>query len=131
MSLDQAPAVKPRQERPRQPAPPVTPPKRQAESPVAQALVRQSQKVSIRAAETARPWYFAAPAVFMGCMKVVFFPIVAAIRAAEFLMAAVVLSIFGAAGGWYLGKITDQQVMDVLQPLGDRLLAMVQSAGLL
>ena len=67
----------------------------------------------------------------MACAKVALFPLTVVTKVAELCMAALVLGIAGAGFLWWSGRITDAQVMEMLRPLGDRILAMVQSSGML
>lgn len=118
-------------ERPRQVAPPGP---RRAPTPApssADRIVRTQNRAATRAAETASPWWFSAPKVLLTCGRVAFLPFTLAVKVAELAMATVILGIVAVGGAWYLGYITDKNVVDALKPVGDRLLAMVQGAGLL
>ena len=77
----------------------------------------------------ARPWYFDAPRVLLTCFQVTLAPLGLAIRAAEAAVSLAVLAVIGVGAGWYVGMITDQDVIQHLRPVGQRILAMVQQAG--
>lgn len=76
-----------------------------------------------------RPWWMLAGPVLKACFGVAIAPLRLLVMIAELVMAAVVLGIAGAIGAWWLGWITDAQVLDIARPLGERLMAMVQSLG--
>ena len=65
------------------------------------------------------------------CFALAIAPLRLLVMVAELVMAAVVLGIAGAIGAWWLGWVTDAQVLDIARPLGERLMAMVQSLGYL
>lgn len=77
----------------------------------------------------ARPWYFDTPRVLLTCVQVTLAPLGLAIRAAEAAVSLAVLAVIGVGAGWYMGMITDQDVVQHLRPIGQRILAMVQQAG--
>jgi hypothetical protein len=77
----------------------------------------------------AKPWYFDAPRVLLTCFQVTLAPLGLAIRAAEAAVSLAVLAVIGVGAGWYMGMITDQDVIQHLRPVGQRILAMVQQAG--
>lgn len=65
------------------------------------------------------------------CFALAIAPLRLLVMVAELVMAAVVLGIAGAIGAWWLGWVTDAQVLDIARPVGERLMAMVQSLGYL
>ena len=107
---------------------------RQAESPVERAL-GAIETAQLRSADriraVARPWYFDVPRVALGCAKVALAPLLVAIKLAEAAVALALLVALGAVVAWHQGYIADKDVVAALKPLGQRLLAMVQSAGTL
>lgn len=77
----------------------------------------------------ADPFWFKAPAVFMGCLQVFLFPFRAVLLAAEIVLASALLA-FGVAGWmWWTKRITDQDVANLLMEAGDRVLSILRSAG--
>lgn len=125
--------TEPPAQRPRPASPQV---RRKPEQPPAPARrappVRQPQAWSgSEPAWDAKPWWFSIPAVVKGCFKVVFFPVTLAIIVSELVMAALILGVAGVAAGWWLGFLTDAQIIEVARPVGERILAMVQSLGYL
>jgi hypothetical protein len=93
------------------------------------ALARSAASSDAHARSNARPWWFAAPAVALGCARVAAAPLVAVVRLAEAAVAIALLAALGVAAAWHLGYIADKEVVAALKPVGQRLLAMVQSAG--
>lgn len=119
---------------PRDPAKPAAPrapaaPKR-APRPEVRPLRTQRQR-SLDIAEVGRPWFFAAPSIMVWCAKIAFLPFNMAVKIAELVLAGVILGIVGIAAAWYFHLLSDQEVMLALKPVGDRLLQMVQAAGVL
>lgn len=92
---------------------------------------RSRRQAADRVREAQSPWYFSAPKVLLACAKLTFAPFALLVKVAELCMALVVIGIVVVGAAWYLGYITDTEVMGALKPLGDRLLGMVQAAGLL
>lgn len=65
------------------------------------------------------------------CFLVAIAPLRAAVMIAELIMAAIVLGIAATVGGWWMGWITDAQVLEIARPVGDRLMSIIQSLGYL
>lgn len=92
---------------------------------------RQHRRSVEKLREAQAPWYFSAPKVLLACFRVAFAPFNLLVKVAELLVALVVLGIVAVIAAWYLGYITDADVIAAMKPIGDRLLQMVQSAGML
>jgi hypothetical protein len=75
----------------------------------------------------ARPWWFAFPGVMIACANVVLMPLV--VQVAEAAVALALLAALGLVLAWHLGYVADRDVVAALKPVGQRILAMVQSAG--
>lgn len=76
-----------------------------------------------------QPWWYPAGAVFSWGLKAALFPLNVVVKAAELVMAAVVMAIVATAAGWYFGYIDDRTVVDALMPIGQRLLSMAQGVS--
>jgi len=121
-TAEAAPAPAPARVRP---APQAVPPAAAALAAVASA----QEGAAAHARAHARPWWFDAPAVAMGCARVAAAPFVAVVRVAEAAVAVALLAALATAFAWHQGYVTDKDVVAALKPVGQRVLAMVQSAG--
>lgn len=90
---------------------------------------RPARRTAVREPET--PWVFSAPRILMACIKVALAPLHLVVLLSELVMAALILGVVALAAGWWLGFVTDAQVLDAVRPIGERLLSMVQSLGYL
>lgn len=103
--------------------------------PAAPAAVRREAAAdpagaaAARVLAGARPWWFSAPGVMIACANVVLAPLRLAVQVAEAAVALALLAALGVVGAWYLGYVADKDVVAALKPLGQRILAMAQSAG--
>ena len=77
----------------------------------------------------ARPWWFAFPGVMLTCANVVLAPLRLAVQVAEAAVALALLAAVGLVLAWHFGYVADRDVVAALRPVGQRILAMVQSAG--
>lgn len=105
---------------------------RSAQTPAERALgeiARRQQQGADRIRAVARPWYFDAPKVALACAKVALAPLHLAIKVAEAAVALALLAAVGVVVAWHQGYIADKDVVAALRPLGQRILAMVQSSG--
>lgn len=84
-----------------------------------------------RIADNVRPWWTEAPDVAAKCLTLAFAPVRYAALAAEFAVSLCFLSVFGAAGLWWLGYIPDETVAHYLGVVGDRGLRILQASGVL
>lgn len=109
------------------PAPQVVAVQAVRERPAAASPRRRPQATV--AQESLQPWWFAVPAVLLACLRWAVMPIHVAVRAAEAAVAIAILAILGTVGAWWLGHVSDQQVVAALKPVGERILAMVQSVA--
>ena len=96
-----------------------------------QSADRGRRQAVDRLREAQSPWYFDVPRVLMACLRLSFAPFALLVKLAELCTSLIVLGIVAIGAAWYLGYITDADVIEAVKPLGDRLLSMVQSAGLL
>ena len=78
---------------------------------------------------TADPFWFKAPVVFMGCLRIFMFPFRAVLVAAEITLASGLLALGFAGWMWWTKRITDQDVANVLMEAGDRVLSILKGAG--
>lgn len=97
-------------------------------SPAVRPLLSSDTRIAVGSSS---PWWFRIPAVVAACFKVAMAPLHLVVLASELVMAALVLGIAGTIGAWWLGWITDAQILAVAKPLGDRLMAIIQSLGYL
>jgi hypothetical protein len=94
-----------------------------------QAAADPAGAAAARILSGARPWWFSAPGVMLACANVVLAPVRLAVQVAEAAVALALLAALGVIGAWYLGYVADKDVVAALKPLGQRILAMAQSAG--
>jgi hypothetical protein len=102
-------------------------------NPAVQALdrVSASSERTLGAVESlSRPWWYAAPDVFVRCVEMAFLPIVALTRVAEAAVSVFILGIVVVAGLWWAGVITDAAVVETLTPVGRRIVDMIESSAL-
>lgn len=96
---------------------------------VFQAMQAAHEDHSLRIAASTAPWWFRAPSVMLACLRLSLFPLELAIRAAEAVMALVVLGILAVAFFWWTGTISDAEIVSWLTPIGDRILTMIEQAA--
>lgn len=102
-------------------------------SPAEKALgdiARRQEVAADRVRAAGRPWYFDAPGVALACAKVALAPLLLLVKMAEAAVALALLAAIGAVVAWHQGYIADKDVVAALRPLGQRILAMVQSGGM-
>ena len=102
-------------------------------SPAERALgdvARRQEVTADRTRAVTRPWYFDAPGVAVACARVVLAPLLLMIKLAEAAVALALLAAIGVVVAWHQGYIADKDVVAALRPLGQRILAMVQSGGM-
>ena len=74
---------------------------------------------------SATPWWWLAPSIIRGLIAVGTLPFKFLIGLAEVALAVAVMGIVGTVSAWYLGYIPDEQVIQTLRPVGDRLISIV------
>lgn len=79
---------------------------------------------------SADPFWFKAPAVFMGCLRIFMLPFRAVLVVAEIALASSLLAFGVASWMWWTKRITDQEVANVLIEAGERGLSILKGAGL-
>ncbi len=104
-------------------------PRRSEQARVLKTVRAQMDGTADAVLERGRPWYFDAPAVLYACARLSLLPFNIVVRAAEAAVALAVLGLIGVIYGWYAGMIHDQDVIAVLRPVGQRILAMIQQSG--
>jgi hypothetical protein len=78
-----------------------------------------------------RPWWAEAPRAFLAVGQVFLLPFRAAAATADAIVSFTFVAIIAAIAGVLTGYIPDATVANVLGVVGDRLLAILQSSGLL
>ena len=84
-----------------------------------------------RIASVGRPWWSEAPEIAHKCLVLIFAPFRFAVMALDMLVSMVFLSFFGLIGLWWLGYISDSTVAHFIGALGNRVLSIIQSSGVL
>lgn len=84
-----------------------------------------------RIASVGRPWWSEAPEIAHKCLVLIFSPFRFAAMALDMLVSLVFLSFFGVIGLWWLGYISDATVAHFIGSLGNRVLSIIQSSGVL
>lgn len=77
----------------------------------------------------ARPWWYAAPAVLLGCAMVIRAPFRILADVAELAVSLAVLAALGLGAAWYTGHVKDEDVVAALRPVGAKILGMVQKSA--
>ncbi len=77
----------------------------------------------------ARPWWYDAPPVAMGCLRIIVAPFRFVVDVAEAAVSVAVLAVLVVVGAWYTGHIKDEDVVAALKPVGTKVLSMVQKSA--
>lgn len=78
-----------------------------------------------------KPWWSEALGVFVICCKAAYLPLRLIGEIANTLVALAFIGVFGIVGMFIAGYIPDAVVVKYLSMVGDRILSIVQSSGLL
>ena len=78
-----------------------------------------------------RPWWAEAPRTFLSALHVFLMPFRAVAAVADAVVSFTFVAVIAAVAGVLSGYIPDETVANVLGAVGDKLLAILQSSGLL
>lgn len=78
-----------------------------------------------------RPWWSEAPDVVHKCLTLIFAPIRLLALLLDIIVSMAFISFFGAIALWWFGYISDEFVAKFISSLGDRVLSIIQSSGVL
>lgn len=77
----------------------------------------------------ARPWWYDAPSVLLGCARVIRAPFRILADVAELAVSLAVLATIALGAAWYTGHVKDEDVVAALRPVGTKILGMVQKSA--
>lgn len=78
-----------------------------------------------------RPWWFDGFSVAWTCVQVIYMPVKIVGDIANALVALIFLAMFAAIGLYFGGYIPNEVLVPLLGQIGDRILNLVQSSGLI
>jgi len=100
------------------------------------AVAKTKQQATVRMefdrlAAAGRPWWAEAPDIAAKCLAMVVAPIRYAAIVAELAVSLSFLVVVGSALLWWYGYIPDAVVAEFLGNLGERLLSIIETSGLI
>lgn len=78
-----------------------------------------------------RPWWSEAPEVVHKCLTLIFAPIRLLAMLLDIVVSMTFISVFGTVALWWFGYISDEFVAKFISSIGDRVLSIIQSSGVL